>query len=69
MQNEINAEPVCTLEPRLNEILNKDISIDELQTGIDSLKSGKAVAEDQICNEFIKSSGPELLSAIQKLFN
>ena len=53
----------------LQEILDEDISLEELDSAIDKLKVGKAVAEDSIANEFLKSTRPTTRSTILHLFN
>ena len=55
------------LQKELVEILDKDISMEELRDCISSAK--KAVAEDLITNEFLKSSGAHMLKAILNVFN
>ena len=42
----------------LHELLNEEISQEELDAAINQLKDGKAVAEDVIANEFLKWSRP-----------
>ena len=53
----------------IEEILNKEITLEEITEAIKELKNGKAIGEDRILNEFIKSSNTPLLKIIQKLFN
>ena len=43
--------------------------MEEITEAIKDLKNGKAIGEDMILNEFIKSSNTPLLKTIQKLFN
>ena len=57
------------LQKELVDILDKDISMEELRDCISSTKKKKAVAEDLITNEFLKSSGAHLLKAILNVFN
>ena len=58
----------ATLE--LNEeLLNKDIDIDELSRAIYKLKMGKAVGEDCVPNEFLRYSNAGLRLSILHLFN
>ena len=45
------------------------ISVDEVETTIKALKSGKALGPDKIRNEMLKTGSPHLKSAICKLFN
>ena len=53
----------------LTSALNGEITDEELKSAIRQLKTGKAVAQDCILNEFIKWSGTELRNAIRRLFN
>ena len=53
----------------LTSVLNCEISDNELDLAIRSLKNGKAVGQDCILNEFVKWSGPELRSALKRMFN
>ena len=53
----------------LTELLNKDISPEELDEGIKSLKRGKAVSEDLIANEFLTSSSTITRQTVCHLFN
>ena len=59
----------ATLQEDLVELLDRRITLDELESCICSTKRGKAVAEDLISNEFFKSSGKNLKLAILNLFN
>ena len=53
----------------LHVILDKDITLDELDSAMHQLKPGKAVAEDVISNEFLKSTRPVTRATICHLFN
>ena len=53
----------------LTEILDQDISSEELLACTRVLKKGKAVSEDLIPNEFLKLSGKPMQCAILHLFN
>ena len=53
----------------IHEILDVNISLEELDTAINRLKLGKAVAEDVIANEFLKSTRPITRTTICHLFN
>ena len=53
----------------LQQILNKDISIEEVKDGVNGLKNGKAAGEDLVLNEFLKNSKDAALSALARLFN
>ena len=61
IQEEISKE---TQQMRLHETLDSDITEEELESCIRTLKCGKAVLEDLISNEFLKSSGKTLRKAI-----
>ena len=50
-------------------MLNREIEMEELNSCIKKLKTGKAPAEDQILNEFAKSASSEVLKAYLKVFN
>ena len=53
----------------LEDSINQDITIDELEATIDQLKRGKAVSEDLIANEFLRSSGNSMRLTLCHLFN
>ena len=53
----------------LENSINRDITIDELGGAINQLKLGKAVSEDLIANEFLRSSGYSMRLTICHLFN
>ena len=53
----------------LNEILDKNITLQELNDAIKQLKRGKAVGEDLLANEFFKASTEHARVAICNLFN
>ncbi|KAL5271660.1 hypothetical protein ACHWQZ_G000003 [Mnemiopsis leidyi] len=57
------------LHKELAEILDQDISMGELRSCISASKKNKAVAEDLITDEFLKSSGAHMLNAILNVFN
>ena len=52
----------------LHEILDKDINLEELDSAMKQLKLGKAVSEDTIANEFLKSPCPVTRAPICHLF-
>ena len=54
---------------RLNEALDRDITIEELSHCIRSLKKNKTVSEYTISNELLRSSGRGMKSAVIHLFN
>ena len=53
----------------LTEVLDKDITLSELESSIEKLKNGKAVAEDGIMNEFLKNTSRLMRQTIVKVFN
>ena len=57
------------LQSELSESLDQNITHGELLGCINSLKRGKAVSEDCVLNEFLKSSNMKMQSAILHLFN
>ena len=61
--------PDNEIEKGLTDILDKEISLQELSDCIHNCKNGKAVAEDLILNEFLKASGQEMLHLLLLLFN
>ena len=50
-------------------ILNKEISINEIERAIKNLKKGKSCSVDLISNEMLQSLNPTGLSALTKTFN
>ena len=56
-------------EEDIDNILNDEISYEELSRNINKLKKGKASAEDGIANEFIISAANNTKLAILKVFN
>lgn len=52
-----------------NNILNRKISIEEIDFCIKNIKNGKSSGEDKILNEYIKSTKGILLPIYEKLFN
>ena len=50
-------------------MLNREIDMEELKSCIKKLKTGKAPVEDQVLNEFAKSANNEVLTAYLKAFN
>ena len=57
------------LNEHLTDILDREISIQELTDCIQSCKRGKAFSEDLISNEFLKGSSSEMLRLMTLLFN
>ena len=50
-------------------ILNSEISIDEIKSAIKKLKNGKACGDDNIVNEYLKSSVDCMMNVYYILFN
>ena len=73
--SQLGPETIATFETNNNlladteNMLNRDIDMEELRTCIRKLKSGKAAAEDRIINEFAKNSNDNVLTAYLKVFN
>ena len=57
------------IKEELTQILDKEITIEELTHCVKMSKKGKAVSEDLIANEFLKASTKNMLHAILNLFN
>ena len=57
------------IQSDLEDILDKHITVEEINAAISSTKKRKAVAEDLISNELLKSSGKLLRLAILNVFN
>ena len=58
-----------TLMVELTNILDKDITFEELKECVFNSNKGKAVAEDLISNEFLKTSSTNMLQTVVYLFN
>ena len=58
-----------SINDELKQLVDKDISYEELMDCINNSKRGKAVAEYLISNEFLKASSSEMLRAVLHLFN
>ena len=52
-----------------DDILNGDITEDEVSNAIKNLKNGKAAVIDDFVNEYFKCSSPQLVNIYCKLFN
>ena len=52
-----------------DDILNGDITEDEVLNVIKNLKNGKAAGIDDFVNEYVKYSSPQLVNIYCKLFN
>jgi exonuclease III len=61
--------PTTTEAGNLSDLLNEDITLEEVNNAIAKLKRGKAVSEDCIANEFLIYATDHLRAAIHKLFN
>ena len=61
--------PRTTLMVELTNILDNDITFEELKECVFNSKKGKAVAEDLISNEFLKTSSSKMLKTVLYLFN
>ena len=59
----------CTAEDELEFELNKLVEAEELKEAVTKLKTGKAVSDDGILNEFLINVNPALLKVILKIFN
>ena len=57
------------IQDELTTILDEQISMEELTSCIREAKKGKAVSEDLIPNEFLKTSTKTMLNAVLNLFN
>ena len=52
-----------------NDVLDCPITDDEIRKCIDTLKNNKATGDDQILNEYIKSTADIMIKTYTKLFN
>ena len=69
IQELVGDRPENELNEDLADILDREISIQELTACIQSCKRGKAVSGDLISNEFLKASSSEMLRLMTLLFN
>ena len=69
LKNETTAMQLETIDEEVDEILNSEISAEELNRNIKKLKRGKAAAEDGIANEFLSHSSTDTRQVILKAFN
>ena len=61
---------IGTIEPStIDKFLNNVLSKNELEKNIKKLNNGKALGQDRISNEMIKTSYPVIHNAYLKLFN
>ena len=58
-----------SINDELKQLVDKDISYEELMDCINNSKISKAVAEDLIPNKFLRASSFEMLRAVLHLFN
>ena len=65
----VGDRPDNELNEDLTDILDREISIQELTDCIQICKRGKAVSEDLISNEFLKASSSEMIRLMILLFN
>ena len=61
--------PKTSLMVELTNILDKDITFEKLKECVCNSKKGKAVAEDLISNEFLKTSSSKMLQTMLYMFN
>ena len=61
--------PQTSLMVEFTNILDKDITFEELKECVFNSKKGKAVAEDLISNEFLKTSSSKILQTVLYLLN
>ena len=61
--------PQTSLMVEFTNNLDKDIAFEELKECVCNSKKGKAVAEDLISNEFLKTSSSKMLQTMLYLFN
>jgi hypothetical protein len=63
----LNIDPTITAE--LNENINSPITKDEIFKGIKNLKNNKAFGDDQVINEYMKTTSNQFVDNYEKLFN
>jgi hypothetical protein len=63
----LNFVPTITAE--LNENINSPIRKDEIFKGIKNLKNNKAFGDDQVINEYMKTTSNQFVDIYEKLFN
>jgi hypothetical protein len=66
-KNTLNVDPTITAE--LNENINSPITKDEIFKGITNLKNNKAFGDDQVINEYMKTTSNQFVDIYEKLFN
>ena len=66
-ENTLNFDPTITAE--LNENINSPITKDEIFKGIKNLKNNKAFGDDQVINEYMKTTSNQFVDIYEKLFN
>ena len=64
-----NSPADSSINTEAADILDKDITHEELDDAVSKTKTGKAVSEDLIANEFLKNSGSLLRKVLLLLFN
>ena len=53
----------------MKNIINTEITEDEVKNAVKNLRNGKAGSDDRIINEYIKCSIDKMLSSYVKIFN
>ena len=66
--NDLSEVNILQNEP-INEHINAYISKEEILKCIQKLKNEKACGEDEIINEYIKSTSNQFINIYEKLFN
>ena len=64
-ENTLNFDPTITAE--LNENINSPITKDEIFKGIKNLKNNKAFGDDQVINEYMKTTSNQFVDIYEKL--
>ena len=64
-ENTLNIDPTITTE--LKENINYPITKDEIFKGIKNLKNNKAFGDDQVINEYMKTTSNQFVDIYEKL--
>ena len=67
LENIMNIDPTMTAE--LNENMSYRITKDEIFKGIKNLNNNKAFGDDQVINEYMKTTSNQFVDIYEKLFN
>ena len=67
LENTLNIDPTITDE--LSEHINYPTMKDEIFKGIKKLKNNKAFGDDQVINEYMKTTSNQFVDIYEKLFN